>query len=98
MVSATGTAANGLCVSAALLYAGIFLLLDPERVARLAEDLAGRLRDFDLALRGYPALNRLAQPPQADVSQPALFRIRVTGLVFIAVAFLMFALVCWQYR
>ncbi len=97
-MSGTGTATNGLCVSAALLYAGISLLLDPERAARLAEDLAGRLRDFDLALRGFPALNRLAQPPQADISQPALLRIRLTGLVFLALAFLIFALVCWQYR
>jgi hypothetical protein len=95
-MSGTGTATSGLCVSAVLLYIGLSLLVDPEGAARVSDQVAGRLRDFDLALRGFSALNRLSQPAHAELSPATRFRIRLAGLALAALAFLCFVLVIWQ--
>jgi hypothetical protein len=55
MMSGSGAATNGLCISAALLYLGLSLVIDPEGAARLSALAARRLREFDLALRGFSA-------------------------------------------
>jgi hypothetical protein len=97
MMSASGAATNGLCISAALLYIGLSLVIDPVGAARRSALAARRLREFDLVLRGFSALNRFPLPEQSGLSRTARLRVRLTGLGFIGVAFLFFGLVMRQY-
>lgn len=96
-MSGTGAATNGICAGGALLYIGLSLLIDPEGAARLSGRAARRLREFDLELRGFAALNRWPPPEASGLSRAARLRVRLTGLGVIGLAFLSFALVSRQY-
>ena len=78
--------------SGPLFYIGLLMVVDPAGIAALPELFGDALLNFQRALRGFPAKERLVEPKETNASCKWRRTLRLAGLALV-VCGLLFAVV-----
>ena len=80
-----------LCISGALLFIGLLMLIDPASFVASMRSLAGELRIFEQRLKGFLPHERVGETGTGYISWTVRFAIRSFGVVLAVAAVLAFA-------